>query len=125
MLTILVILDLWVTVVSIICEDVAISHGRGVPGGQDLLIAFSVGLALGAFFAGALSDLKGRRNIYFGSMLGGAITGLALVWSSSWVVALLSIFFNGVFAAAALAVDGTYLVECLPKEQQGWSVSNA
>ncbi|KAM4726286.1 organic cation/carnitine transporter 2-like [Anableps anableps] len=56
---------------------------------------FFVGVLFGSFFSGQLSDRYGRKPILFATMAAQTIFTFAQVFSTSWTVFVILLFFNG------------------------------
>uniref|UniRef100_A0A3B5R8J6 Solute carrier family 22 member 5-like n=1 Tax=Xiphophorus maculatus TaxID=8083 RepID=A0A3B5R8J6_XIPMA len=56
---------------------------------------FFIGVLVGSFFSGQLSDRYGRKPILFATMAAQAIFTFAQVFSTSWTMFVILLFFNG------------------------------
>ncbi len=73
-----------------------------------------VGWATAATFLPRLSDLFGRKKVYFGAMLGHFIFYSGVVASRSLLFTTIFMFFLGIFTCGRAAVGYLYLVELTP-----------
>ena len=87
-------------------SQIATDLTRGEPKhGQEILVWFLIGMGVGTFFVGPLSDAFGRRNIIIIGLLFYIAMGFFAFVSSSSEIVLAARFFQGIGSAAPRIVS--------------------